>query len=262
MASFSLGNILKKIEQIMDADSLNVRNNVVDTLFGMTTLSRYWNQKYHWTGQEVPANAFMFGLVINDWDRSLRSRNVNISTFDLLIPFQHINKIPDWKKSAEYQDVNEIMGRFEPIPVYARSGPQQFQIELIYQAEARTDLELKTFWSLERIEKIDKKLKSLVYPLYNQGFGAPPKCLLNIGNLYRQMPVIVKDVQVSHEPPYDVFTGLPITRKITLELQSSYPMWQAISGDQVFTATYGNGIFAYQKLSSDYQTVSRRRKRL
>ncbi len=259
MATFDLKRLGEDIEKF-NSEYYQSREGIVQLLAGMSNLSRFWDQRYMSVGTEVPNNAFLFGLIINDWDQTLRSRNSSITTFDLQIPFQYISKIPDWKKGATYQDLgNEIIGRYDSIPVYSSSSPQEFQIELIYQAEARSDYELKTFWTLEQIERIDKKLKSMVYPMYRKGFAPPPKLLLNIGNIFRNFPITIRDVTSTNDPPFDIVTGIPIMRKIILACKSSYPIWQAISGDKVFTSKYGNGVFAYQKLTQDYSKIKKQR---
>ncbi len=258
--AFSIQDLKSTLMKTLSLDTLSSRDNMAALLGGMSNLSRFWDQRYHMTGTEIVPNAFLYGLVINDWDRSYRSRNTNISTYDLMIPFQYINKIPDWKKGAQYQDLgSEIIGRFETIPVYSNSMSQEFQLEITYQAEARSDAELKSFWTLEQIERIDKKLKAMVFPSYTKGYGAPPRLMLNIGNIYRSFPLVIKDVTSPNEAPLDIVTGLPMVRKYVLECRSAYPIWQAISGDKVFVSRYGNGVFAYQELTSDYSNIKKRR---
>lgn len=221
-------------------------------LSGLRGLKPYWNQDLHKTGTMVKPNAFMFGFVINDWDKSFQSRDPNIKTTDLQIPFQYVEKIPEWKKTANYSDQSDVIGRFEHITSYANSSAQQFKIDLIYQAETRLNSDLRTYWSLERIEQIQKRLQSLVFPTYTKGFMPPPKVLFNIGNIYRSVPVVIKDIVIDNGQPYDVVTGLSMLKKISIEMQTSYPMWQAISGDKIFLTKAGNGIFAYKEISQDY----------
>lgn len=202
-----------------------------------------------------PPNAFLFGLVINDWDHTLRSRNILLRTEDLEIPFQVIESIPNWDKSAAYDEMgNEILGRFEPYAVYSKSNAQEFTLTLYYCAYARDNINAQSFWTLENIEMLEKRLQSLVFPIYVNGYAPPPKCLLNIGNIFYDLPVIVKQVNIEYQPPYDYLTGLSMNRKITLSLRVSYPAWQAISGDKIYMArskkSAGNHIFAYKQLKN------------
>lgn len=202
-------------------------------------------------------NAFMFGLIVNDWDRTLRSRNTKISTEDLQIPFQNIENIPDWSKTANYTDMGtEIIGRYESYAVYSNSAPNEFNITLNYNAYAFDNTDATSYWTLENIEILDKRLKSLVYPMYTKGFAPPPKLLLNIGNIFHDFPIVVKQIQVKNDPPYDYRTGLSMNRKIELTVRSAYPSWQALSGDKIYLAKStrgaGNAMFAYKKLEVDF----------
>jgi len=255
----NIADVQNKIAQIQNTTEFKDRIEQLQQLGGLSVLGKYWDTSYHKTGSMINPNAFMFGLVINDWDRSFQSRNTSIRTSDLQIPFQYVEKIPDWKKTANYTDYSEIIGRFEGISVYANSNAQDFQIVLQYLAETRLNTDLRTYWSLERIEGIQKKLESLVFPTYTNGFMPPPKLLLNIGNIFRSMPVIMKDINIETIPPFDIITGLPMLRKITIELRSSYPMWQALSGDKIFMTKVGNSCFAYKEISQDYSQVNVKR---
>lgn len=219
-------------------------------------LGVYWDKDFHKTGSSIKPNAFMFGMIINDWDGSFQSRNPGLTTSDLRVPFQYIETIPDWKKSANYTEYNEIIGRFEPLNVYNNSGPQDFTIILHYQAETRLNSDLRSYWSMERLEWIEKKLKSFLFPTYTKGFMGPPKLLLNIGNIWRSVPIIVKDITITNGPPYDVITGLPFVRKIDIQCRVSYPLWQAQSAEKIFMTKVGNSCFAYKEINEDYTNIN------
>lgn len=218
----------------------------------------------NWDPQLLPAsskgptpNAFMFGLIVNDWDKSLRSRNTKIKTEDLQIPFQNIESIPDWTKAAQYADMGtDIIGRYESYAVYTSSAAQEFNINLRYNAYAYDNTDTTSYWTLENIELLDKRIKSLVYPMYTKGFAPPPKLLLNIGNIFHDFPIVVKQVQIKNNPPYDYRTGLSMNREIELTVRSAYPAWQAMSGDKIYLAKSsrgaGNSMFAYKKLTVDF----------
>lgn len=260
-------NIQDAITKFFMGESTSDRVNKLQRMGDFHKLSKNWNEKYLSVSNSVPKNARMFGLVIIDWDGSLRKRNVNIQTSDLEIPFQYLGSgsdmgIPTWTKTANYQDVgSEIIGRYENIPVYSNSSGQTLQLELVYHAEALLNENAKTYWTMENIEKLQKRIQSLVYPTYSNGYSPPSKVMLNIGNIWRKFPVVITSVSVKNSPPYHNETGLSMLRTITLECKSAYPMWQAVSADKVMVATAGNDIFAYQELNEtveDRQTAQRR----
>lgn len=214
-------------------------------------LMKNWDPSYMAAGTQIKPNAQLYGLVINDWDNSFKNRNVKITTEELNIPFQYLKEIPEWTKNANYQEMgSDIIGRFEPYSVYQSSSAIEFNLELTYIAECKTDLEQKSYWSLERIDKIKKKFQSLVYPTYSNGYAPPNKLLLNIGNIYKQFPIIIKIVSIKNEGPFDIMTSMPIMVNISLACRSSYPSWQAQSADKIFLGELGAGVFAYEELSN------------
>jgi hypothetical protein len=253
----NIADIQNKIAEVQQGlTQFSNRLQQLERFGELRKLGMFWDQNFHKTGTSIKPNAFIFGFLVNDWDKSYQSRDTKIKTGDLQIPFQYIDKIPDWKKSATYSEFSEVIGRFESINVYANSAAQDFQLVLWYQAESRLTSTSNTYWSMERVEQIVKRFQAMVYPVYTKGFAPPPKLLFNIGNIFRSVPVIVKDVLVENQPPYDVITGLPFVRKITLELKTSYPMWQAISSEKVFMSTSGGSCFAYKEMSQDYSQVN------
>ena len=183
----------------------------------------------------------------------------------LKIPFQYLTEgIPSLTKSANYDDTN-IPGRFEGIPSYTYSNTTEFQLDLTYVAESKKRGALKSqkdsliqnytdqangkidkdkamlnyytdvygkkgnIWTLEYINTIVPLFESLVYPQYDEGYNPPNLCLLNIGSVFMDLPVLIKTVTVAHKPPFDIETMMPRTLQITLDLRVSFSLYQAIS---------------------------------
>jgi hypothetical protein len=171
----------------------------------------------------------------------------------LKIPFQYFTEgIPSLTKAANYDDTN-IPGRFEGIPSYTYSSTTEFQLDLTYVAETKktvsdpkiiaTQNELvenyvkekyiksnkNNIWSLEYINSLIPLYESLVYPQYDDGFNPPNLCLLNIGAIFMDLPVLIKSVTVSHKQPFDIMTMMPRTFQITLDMRVAFPLYQAIS---------------------------------
>jgi len=217
---------------------------MADTIY---TIANRWNQDFFSTAITSPVNASLLGLTVIDFDKALRKRKTSISTKDLLIPFQYIEEIPGWQKAANYTDYGDVIGRFEPITMYSNSALQEISINIIYHAEARYNVGAKTPWTLENIEKYQKRLQALMFPMYSKGYSSPPKLKLNIANMFVNVPVYVKSVDVKNEAPYDIVTGLSMTRKIALAMSVAYPMWQALSCENIYVEKAGNAIFAYQE---------------
>ncbi|MBW2969089.1 hypothetical protein KY314_03150 [Candidatus Woesearchaeota archaeon] len=229
-----------------------------------TILANNWDQDYHKTGRPVPVNAFMFGFVVLDWDGQFRKRLRKYKTRDLKIPFQYIEKVPDWQKGAQYNEISDIMGRFEPPAIYTNSTAQEFTMTLIYVAEALDSRTSSTPWTLEKIEDLVRRIQSFVFPQYDGQYSPPPKLLLNIGNIYKDVPVVIKQIQIENTEPFHVGTGISMTKKITLEFRASYPMWQGIKATDVYAAYEGNAglggpdVFAYERLDDRYLPRSKR----
>jgi hypothetical protein len=228
-------------------------------------LGNNWNPNMHITHQSIPANCEIWGLKILDWDKSFKKRLKQYSVADLKIPFQYLESIPAWEKGADWKDVGEIMGRFETPAIYSASNAQELTLTMLYHAEALKNQEsTKTHWTLENIEIYIKRLQSLMFPQYDGRYSPPTKVLLNIGNIFRNVPLIIKNVSVESTGPYDTLTGLPKMREITLAARVSYPMYQSIGQLQVYTAydentdenKYGNEVFAMEVLDNKWQPGS------
>lgn len=187
----------------------------------------------------IPVNAFAFGLVIQD--RNIRGVTAGIR--DSHIPFQYLSEsgIPPWAKSANWSDI-EVGGRFENIQAYSHSNNQEFNIELMYHAEGTEELKHKTPWTLENITRICTKLESLVFPQYDNKFSPPNFCILNIGSVYIDFPVIIKNVTITSEAPFRQRDLMPRTRKVTLDLKSSFPIYQAISSGDIMNSVSEKGV--------------------
>lgn len=126
-------------------------------------------------------------------------------------------------------------------------------------AEARnTTPNTTTHWTLENIEKYVKKIQGMVFPNTRESFAAPPRLLLNIGNNWKDVPIIIQNVTIESLEPFDTITGLARQKKIALECRVSYPSWQTIDGVEVWSAydrgsgINGNEIFAYETLDQKY----------
>lgn len=198
------------------------------------------------------------------------------------IPFQYIEQIPTWQKSANWSDEN-VIGRFEPMGIYANSSPQDLSLSLIYYAESSRDALVpensstdstsgnmssmsgttKTFrstakpyepplqfkernaWSMQAIERFKFQLQSLVFPQYDGTYAPPLTVLLNIGNIFVDVPVIIKAVSVEEQNPFEVTSMRSMLKKINVEMRVMYPQWQALSAVQIWSAPDGS-IFARQ----------------
>lgn len=239
------------------------------------------NNDYSNLGNRIGRDPYKFGLLVYDYSKQFekklkQAKFESLSKFGsnddkykyytwsgsgagksgktLGIPFQYIEKIPDFSKGANYEEVGDIIGRFEQLTQYSNSSAHSFSLELIYHAECSNESEEDSSrsgneWSIQFIDRIESQLKSLVLPQYDGYFSPPCKILLNIGNIYVDYPLIVKNVNVSYEPPFDVITMKSHIRKITLEVQTSYPAWQALHAIQVWTADDGS-VFSRQEFSS------------
>ena len=221
-----------------------------------------WDPNMHMLGLSMPANAEIWGFKILDWDNTFTARIGTYNENDLKIPFQYMEKIPPWDKSANYASEDAIIGRFEGMNVYSNSSSQDLSVNLIYHAEAEANgPNVKTSWTLENIEVITKRLQSCVYPQYDNNYGPPMKVLFNVGNIWRNVPMIIKKVSVDSLPPYHITTGLSLLRNINIEMRINYPAWQAIGQLDVYQAwdssnamNPGNQIFAYEALSDQYSS--------
>lgn len=204
---------------------------------------------YYSTGKTVVPNANVLGLIMHDrfQDLTLGGRDPNTELDDLKIPFQYIEKVPDWKKQANYNEEAEIMGRYEGIQIYKNSQSQAIPLVLFFNAESvdNSTNEAKSAWTLEYIEILIRRLKSLVYPSYDSQYAPPPTCELNIGSQWNRVPVKVIDVNVEQLPPY-IGALRGVNKKVTLDLKTSFPLWQVVGARQVNIIEKDNEVFAYQ----------------
>jgi len=222
-------------------------------------------------GNIIGMQPHKFGLTVWDWDRQFEKklrelRRKGGNDYDPMaykftrdnfmgIPFQYIESLPMWNKTANWSDVGEIMGRFETQSVYSNSSAQDLTITLNYYAESSDNSGLdgnekpnsRDTWTLNAIERIKLQLQSITFPQYDGKFSPPVKCLLNIGNIFVDLPVVVKSLTIEEGPPYELRTMRSMFKKITVEMRTSYPAWQALSAPQIWTADNG-GVFARQEL--------------
>lgn len=224
----------------------------------------------------APANANKFGLIVLDTYNLFRKnnltkiiaqgsangksigRNPNAIIEELKIPFQFLEKIPDFMKTANYQETSDVIGRFEGIDVYSNSASQDINLELTYASEGTLALQStdssvqNTTWTIEYIDILLGRLKSFVYPTYNQRFYPPMRALLNVGQNWKNVPVLVKSVKVEAMHPIDVFTGKPRNHKVFLDLKVSYPMWQTMDAGDIYTGVNNDqqSVFAYKEFTT------------
>lgn len=227
----------------------------------------------------APANANRFGLIVLDTFNVFRRNNIakiiaqgsangrsigrrpDAIIEEMKIPFQFMEKVPDFNKSANYQENGDIIGRFEPIDIYSNSGPQNISLEIMYSAEGSSEITAlsggetsypRTTWTIEYIDVLLGRLKAFVYPTYNQRYYPPMRALLNIGSMYRNVPILIKDVKIENMPPYDIQTGKSRNYKINIEAKVSYPIWQSIDAGDVYTGvnTDRQSVFTYKEFSN------------
>lgn len=224
-------------------------------------------------GSKMGMNPHKFGFVIWDWNKQFKTKlkqiwldklsgdglnSIDPNAYNinqLGIPFQYIEQLPQWNKTANWNDVGEVMGRFETQSVYGNSSAQELSLTLNYYAESANDKRrnteynnsIKNDWTMTLIERVKMQLQSITFPQYDGKFSPPVKVLLNIGNIFNEVPVVIKSVAIEEGPPYEIDTMRAMFKRITIEMRTSYPAWQTISAPKVWTADHG-GIFARQEL--------------
>lgn len=207
-------------------------------------MTGFFGDKNSFPRKAVPASPNLFGMII--LDAELRRRREH------QIPFQYIEQVPNYQKSAQYEDITTIH-RFEPVSVFSHNNAQEFTLTLIYYAEgleAHNQFDgKKNVWTLEYIEKLSTKIKALNIARYTPRPAPPYKVLLNIGNLYSDFPVIVRDISMTYEPPFYFKTMQSFQQKITLQCRSSYPLYQAIDGSELVLQETATGIMAQKKFN-------------
>ena len=238
------GNYLRKLKKELD------KNWNKDTLLDSTNFRNT-------IGSRVGVDPHKFGLIIWDIDNKFKDRMTEYTSSVRYIldertsrkhkrffgiPFQYIEQIPVWSKTANYAEAGDVMGRFESQALYSNSAAQDITISLQYYAETSEEHSYNSGeddWTLDAIERYAFQLKSLVFPQYDGGFSPPCKVLFNLGNMFVDVPLVVKSVTVEDQNPLDLATMRSMLKKITLECKTSYPSWQAISAVQVWTADSG-----------------------
>jgi len=187
-------------------------------------------------GNQIGMNPQNFGFMVWDWEDTFKKAiNRQKSKYqrslfeeDYLkgniwdkdnkkffgIPFQYIEQVPVWNKGANWNEMSDIMGNFESQSIYANSGAQDLSLSLVYHAESsqgsalevsNTNFsDLKYDWNLPNIDRFILQLKSLVFPQYDGKFSPPVKMLLNIGSIYIDVPVVIKNITVEETAPYEL----------------------------------------------------------
>ena len=220
-----------------------------------------------------PMNAWKFGLIMQD--RRLRGTAYGLRKNH--IPFQYLGEngeLPNLIKTANY-DESQILGRFEPIKTYNSSSDIKFTLNLTYYADGTERISqfprqgsenigpLRSSWTIEQIARISAKFESLVYPQYDGRFSPPRYCLLNIGAIFIDFPIIVTSVNIQHLPPYSTRDLTPMRRNIALECSSYYPLYQAIGSDsilgQALDADFTTGNINYPRKVYSYRKFRRTR---
>jgi len=214
-----------------------------------------WDFRFLSSTFSAPMDANKFGLkIIDTTSTGLRSSKKKYK--DFYIPFQYVEEFPSWQKGANWNSINDTIGRFEDISTYANSSAQESSITISYYAESEKSSDSGSKWSLEMVNIITKRIQSLVYPQGDQYFSPPFKALLNIGKMYIDYPVVVRNITMPMEAPFYWKTAETIYRKITIELRSSYPMWQTITAESVYNSKNGSSsCFArkeYKRKSYNY----------
>lgn len=219
----------------------------------------------------VPMNAHKFGLVIQD--RKLRGSAYGLRKNQ--IPFQYLESgdLPQLTKSANYDDTS-IPGRFENIKMYNNSNNIQFSLNLMYCALGTERVSLnpkqgadqhlysaRSPWTQEQIARISAKFESLVYPRYDVNFAPPPYCLLNIGSIFIDFPVVITSVSVGHKGPFSVRDLTPRLRSVTLECTSYFPIYQSIGNTDILKAAlegdFVGSSFAYPRKVYSFKKFTR-----
>ncbi len=207
-------------------------------------------EKYHGIRANVdfPNNASQLGFTIQD--RRLSTLKNDITGLrENLIPFQLIgDEIPNKTKSANYEDT-PIATRFEPLKSYSGSNSQDISLKLIYVALGSSKLGHRTFWTIENIEELVRKLESLVYPTYSVKFEAPKTVLLNMGSIFIDVPLKIKSISIANKAPFELSDITARTKEISIEAVVSYPIYQAIEAKDIMFSENGNRVFSYKKFS-------------
>jgi len=206
-----------------------------------------WDFRIMSAAHSVPidANKFGFRMIDSGLDGKRDSQKKHE---EFLIPFQYVEEFPVWSKSANWSSISDVIGRYEDLSVYGNSGAlDSMTLTLNYIAEKATNNPNQKAWSVSYVDQIEKRLQSLVFPQLDSYFSPPYKVLLNIGQMFVDFPCVIKAITIPRDVATGNFywkTGNTYFKKITLELRSSYPAWQALSAKGIRTTREGNKVFA------------------
>ena len=207
-------------------------------------------EKYHGirANQDFPFNASQLGFTIQDRKLSTK-KNAVTGLRENLIPFQFIgDEIPVITKSANYEE-SSIATRFEPLKSYSGSNSQDVSMRVIFIALGSKKLGHKTFWTIENIEELIRKLQSLVYPTYSTKFEAPKTVLLNMGSIFMDVPLKIKSISIANKSPFELSDITARTKEVSIEAVVSYPIYQSLEASDIMFSEIGNRVFAYKKFS-------------
>lgn len=278
--AFTLNSNLNRDRDVIDSDSIS--SFMMDS--GLTRKKAAIEKYFGFDNKATSPfrgskgnSAAIFGLTIIP-----RSDVFSYDGGMLKIPFQYLTEgPPSLTKSANYDDTN-IPGRFEGIASYTYSNTVDFQIDLSYIAESRkmrsdakkittvqqavdkhiaskTGAKKNNIWSLEYINTLIPLYESLVYPQYDENYNPPNLCLLNMGAIFIDLPILIKTVTITHKPPFDITTMMPRAFQVTLDVRISYPIFQAISSRAIIdksTSELPRSVYVRKTLSkSRYNTL-------
>jgi len=139
--------------------------------------------------------------------------------------FQTMPAVSGDTKSANYSGGEQPLGRAEPFQISSGSSARSFSTECAYVAVSDR---YEHRWVMHQVSR----LQALTYPIYSRDNQAdrgtmkpPPLCLLNIGDRYVNLPIIVNSVSISYpaEDAYDVIGMLPVIARVSLQVTVSYP---------------------------------------
>ena len=161
-----------------------------------------------------------------------------------LVPifFQTMPAVSGDGKTASYSGSETPMGRAEPFQIYSGSGARSFSIQTSYVAISDR---FETRWVANQINR----LMALCYPIYSRErpselgvMNPPPMCLLNVGDRYINLPVVVTSVSTDYpaEGAYDPETLLPIVAQVTISVTVSYPYGQVPGHDDIAAKYLGD----------------------
>ena len=156
--------------------------------------------------------------------------------------FQTMPGVSGDGKTASYSGSDTPIGRAEPFQIYSSSGARAFSISTAYVA---VNDRFETRWVANQINR----LMALCYPIYSRErpsemgvMNPPPLCLLNVGDRYINLPVVVTSVNIDYpaDGAYDPESMLPIVAQVTLAVTVSYPYGQVPGHDDIAAKYLGD----------------------